>query len=192
MVGQQDSISTYEQLLWDKVVKMNHAKENGQDAFFDELLDETEMLAKLAPELHKEFASRKKDLDVLVNANLEELKVILKTVNDDITRDIVDAQKKAVIQWEYRSDMLEMILNLLNEFQLIPYMNPDIMQVLAEPVEEVEAEPLETEYVEEPTEEIEEEEEPEPEPAKIEPRQPMQQKTPVNPKIRRARKPIKK
>ena len=40
---------------------------------------------------------------------------------DEITKEVLSTQKKAIIQWEYRSDMLDTIIEIMNSFQMIPY-----------------------------------------------------------------------
>lgn len=117
-------IRTYEELVWDKVVKLNQAKEAGDDYFFDELLDEIEMIFKLVPDIERRYTESKNNLINLVSANLNELDKTISIIEDDITRELLTNQKKALIKWEYRSDMLESILNIINEFQMIPFANP--------------------------------------------------------------------
>jgi len=151
MVESQDlRIRSYEELLWDKVVKMSEAKEVGNDYFFDELLDETEMFLKLVPEMYQVFMENKNKFDTLVSQNLTEHKKLLISIEDDITRDLLDTQKKAIIKWEYRSDMLEMLLNLLNYFQMIPFTSISSAEMAGvaemEPEEEI-AEPTQPEPV---------------------------------------------
>jgi len=146
-------IRSFEELLWDKVVKMSQAKEMGNEYFFDELLEEAEMLIKLVPEIHQRFEQQKNQLDKLVDANLTALKIMSTKIDDDITRDLLKTQKTALIKWEFRNDMLEAVLQLLNDFQMIPFANPALSGMLAE------YEGYEEEEPEEPAE-IEEEEPP--------------------------------
>ena len=134
MVETEDMrIRNYEELLWDKVVKMSQAKEQGNDYFFDELLDEAEMLVKLVPPINQKFQEYKQTFDNLLRENIQSLKSSVGAIQDDITRDIVSAQKSTIIKWEYRSDMLEMIFNLLNDFQIIPFGNPYFSEMIASP-----------------------------------------------------------
>ena len=150
MVEEADkSIRTYEDLLWDKVVKMSQAKEQGNDYFFDELLDETEILIQLVPVIYARFAKEKKSQDYLLNENIQMLKATLALIQDDITKDLISTQKSAIIKWEYRSDMLEIVLKVLNEFQMIPFANPYISEVIATPEEPI-AEPVAEPVIEEP------------------------------------------
>ena len=135
------NIRTYEELLWDKVVKMSQAKEQGNEYFFDELLDETEMLLNLIPEIQSRYNAQKAEFDKDLNDNIQVLKNTLTAIGDDITRDLISTQKLAIIKWEYRSDMLEMIFKLLNEFQMIPFASPYESGVMASPETEVIAEP---------------------------------------------------
>lgn len=172
-------IRTYEELLWDKVVKMSQAKEEGNDYFFDELLDETEMLLKLVPEMNKVFSENKDAFDSLVSENLQELSKMLSSIEDDITRELINTQKKALIKWEYRSDMLEMLLNLLNYFQMIPFATLNVADMM-ETVEDVsEPEPEEeTEDVPPPPAPPQQIQQPAPQPVEQEQQPPTQIKEP--------------
>ena len=138
---EETKIRNYEELLWDKVVKMSQAKEQGNDYFFDELLDETEMLIGLVPEIQARYSQQKAGFEKDLNENIQVLKNTLTAIGDDITKDLLSTQKQAILKWEYRSDMLEMIFKLLNEFQMIPFASPYESGVTASPETEAIAEP---------------------------------------------------
>lgn len=135
-------IRTYEELVWDKIVKMSTAKETGNEYLFDELLDEIEMLFKLMPEIYAAFKPEKDELDKALQNNLKQAKNYTATIVDEITKEVITKQKQAVLAWEYRSDMLEMIFNLVNSFQMIPFTNPELSELAS--IEQAEFEPDET------------------------------------------------
>lgn len=170
-------IRTYEELIWNKIVKMTEAKEVGNEFLFDELLDEMEILFKLVPEIYEIFNGRKSQLDGLVRENMQEIKKITSGMQDEISKDILTGQRKAIIQWEYRSDVLDMIFQLLNEFQMIPFQNP-VLGDMSSYLEEGEF-ASDDEYDEEEEEEIYVEE-PEPVPQPPQQLQTQQYKQPQN------------
>jgi len=149
---------TYEELLLGRVGKLFDAKEEGNQYLFDEVLDEIEGLFGLAPELYNIYITKKEEHSNEVNQAMIQLQTQMATIDDEITKTVVDTQKKATIQWEYRSDMLDEIIAILNEFQMIPYQT----SIASAEMEYGELEP--------------EEEEQEPEPVPV--RQPVSQPQP--------------
>jgi len=117
-------VRTYEELLMDRISKAFIAKDEGDDYLFDEILDEVEMLFKLRPDVYPDFSNVKKRLEILVKQNLQKVNMEIATINDEILKELYKSQKTAIIKWEYRSDMLENILHILNNYQMIPYSNP--------------------------------------------------------------------
>jgi len=117
-------VRTYEELVMERISKAFIAKDEGDDYLFDEILDEVEMIFKLRPDIFPVFSKMKNELDVLVKQNIQKVELESSTINDEILKELYKTQKQAIIKWEYRSDMLENILNILNENQMIPYNNP--------------------------------------------------------------------
>lgn len=139
-------IKTYEELVWDKIVKLSEAKEVGEKYYFDELLDEIEMLFRLVPKLSNLLEAEKAELDKALITLKKEIKTYTDSINDDITRDLIQRQKTTLIEWDYRSDMLETILMILNEEQMIPFTNPLLGELSTTEEESVaDFEPLEKE-----------------------------------------------
>jgi len=118
--------TTFEDLLMDSVYHMRMAKREGEEYIFDELLDEVEMLFGLVPELNQNYLPTKQELEQLAAANINKVNIEAATIDDDILKDLFLAQKQAIIKWDFRTDMLETILTLMNDYQMIPYQNPFI------------------------------------------------------------------
>lgn len=116
--------TTFEDLLMDSIFNMRVAKREGAEYLFDELLDEVEMLFDLIPELSQSYLSTKQELERLASQNIQQIKAEAATIDDPILKDLFLAQKTAIVKWEFRTDMLDSILKLMNEYQMIPYANP--------------------------------------------------------------------
>jgi len=150
-------VRTYEELVMERISKAFIAKDDGDDYLFDEILDEIEMLFKLRTDIFPVFSKMKREMDVLVKQNIQKVSMETATINDEILKELYKTQKEAIIKWEYRSDMLENILNILNEFQMVPYTNPlvgemgfgdlDEIQGEEEATFEVDGEPEEPEQI---------------------------------------------
>ena len=150
--------TTYEDLLMDSIYHMRLAKREGEEYIFDELLDEVEMLFSLVPELKQLYLPAKQELERLAAQNIQQIKNDAATIDDDILKDLFLAQKTAIVKWDFRTDMLETVLNLMNDYQMLPYKNPYIGELSFGELEEVK----ETEEV--PYEEVPEEVQPPPQP----------------------------
>ena len=124
MVESKVGPRTFEELLMGRIGKLYEAKEAGDDYLFDEVLDEVEGLFGLVPELYTIFSRQKEELNVMATQNMKQLATQMSLIEDEITRRVIDTQKKATIKWEYRTDMLDLILSLVNEYQMIPFANP--------------------------------------------------------------------
>jgi len=121
--------TTYEDLLMDSIYHMRLAKRTGEEYIFDELLDEIEMLFGLVPELHQAYQPIKQHLEQLANQNMEEIQNEAATIEDDILKRLFKSQKTAMVKWDYRTDMLDAILNLMNDYQLVPFKNPYVSEL---------------------------------------------------------------
>jgi len=129
-------IRTYEELVWDKIVKLSEAKEAGNKFYFDEILDELEMLFRLVPKLSNALDKDKEELISSLKALKAEVNNYTNSIEDEITKQIIHSQKMSLLEWDYRSDMLESVLMILNEEQMIPFTNP-LLGEMGSPMEEV-------------------------------------------------------
>jgi len=120
---------SYEELLMGRIGRLYEAKEGGNGYLFDEVLDEVEGLFGLIPELHSIYVTKKAEGNADASLALQMLTSQTRAIDDAITRDIVSAQKKATIEWEYRSDMLDLIIIIVNEYQMIPFSSPFTSQM---------------------------------------------------------------
>jgi len=114
----------YENLVMGRIDKMFEAKELGNGVLFDELIDEVEMLFRMVPELKQEYMKVKVELDNDIRLAQAQTQALISAIEDPIIRDITAQQKKQTIEWEYRSDILESILTILDMYQMIPFINP--------------------------------------------------------------------
>jgi len=113
---------TYEELLMGRLGKLFDAKEEGNNYLFDEVLDEIEGLFALAPELLNIYLTKKNQHNKEAEVALQQMSIEISSLGaDDITKEVLKTQKTATIQWEYRSDMMDEIISILNEYQMIPY-----------------------------------------------------------------------
>ena len=113
---------TYEELLMGRLGKLYDAKEEGNGNLFDEIVDEIEGLFGLAPAILRPFLLLKeqhsREAEQLLNLMKQEISALSA---DDITREILRTQRRATIEWEFRGDIMDAIIQLLNEYQMIPY-----------------------------------------------------------------------
>ncbi|HDM25309.1 MAG TPA: hypothetical protein ENG24_01785 [Thermoplasmatales archaeon] len=116
-----DAGLTYEGIVMDRFFKAFYAKDVDNELLFDSIMDEIEMLFKLVPELYNSYKSEKQKLDEYLAKALDKVAEDVSSINDEILKNVYVAQKQNEILWDYRSDLLEMMLNKFNDYGLLPY-----------------------------------------------------------------------
>jgi len=120
---------TFEELLINRVAKAFESMDNVNAEFFDEILDELEMLFKLKPDMYEQLLKWKQYHDSIFQQNLELAKQKVALLEDEIAQEITIKYYQTKIEWSYRKDLLETMLNILNEFKLIPFTNPEYAEI---------------------------------------------------------------
>ena len=127
---------TFEELLINRVAKAFESMDNVNAEFFDEILDELEMLFKLKSDMYEQLIKWKKYHESIFQQNLDLSKQKVALLEDEIAQDITIKYYQTKIEWSYRKDLLESMLNILNEFKLIPFTNPEYAEIeTIEPIE---------------------------------------------------------
>lgn len=126
---------TYEELLINRVAKAFESMDNVNAEFFDEILDELEMLFKLKPDMYEQLIKWKHYHDSVFQQNLDLARKKVSLLEDEIAQDVTMKYYQTKIDWSYRKDMLETMINILNEYKLIPFTNPEYAEI--ETVEEL-------------------------------------------------------
>jgi len=139
-------IRTWEELVMDRMGQAFHAKDQNNPELFDNILEEIEMLVKLVPGMHEQLQSVKEHKKGLVKKGVEKAKEKAMACPDDITKEFVYRKEIYAIEWDYRTDMLSVVLSLLNDYQRIAFSNPDRTEMYSVKDEEPET----TMKVEEP------------------------------------------
>jgi|GEM_PF-4678940 len=161
---------TFEELLINRVAKAFESMDNVNAEFFDEILDELVMLFKLKPDMYEQLIKWKQYHETIFQQNLDLAKQKVSLLEDEIAQEITIKYYQTKIEWSYRKDLLETMLNILNEFKLIPFSNPEYAEI--EPIETVTSpEPIEPEVPTEPTSPLP----PPPAQPPIQPTQPIQE-----------------
>jgi hypothetical protein len=121
---------TYEELLIGRISKAFEAMDNTNQDFFDEIIDEIEMLFKLKPEMYSQLLEWKKyHQGVAEQAFRLAAQKIGMLEGDDIAQRITKQYYTNHIEWSYRKDMLESMINILNAFKMIPFSIPDYAEI---------------------------------------------------------------
>jgi len=121
---------TYEELLIGRISKAFEAMDNTNQDFFDEIIDEIEMLFKLKPEMFEQLLQWKRyHQGVAEQAFRLASQKISMLEGDDIAQRITKQYYTTHIEWSYRKDMLESMINILNAFKMIPFSIPDYAEI---------------------------------------------------------------
>ena len=125
---------TLEERLADKFDYLQIAREeksiDGSDVAFDEIAKSMEILLKGLPEAHEQLMLRKKELD---DAFIEERDNIVADANnarDDIQRDFIYSRRLESAKWDYREIYEEMIMDIMQEYQLVDMKRPTSVSVV--------------------------------------------------------------
>lgn len=120
---------TFEELLINRVAKAFESMDNVNAEFFDEILEELEMLFKLKPDMYEQLIKWKQYHESIFQQNLDLSKQKVSLLEDEIAQEITIKYYQTKIEWSYRKDLLETMLNILNEFKLIPFTNPEYAEI---------------------------------------------------------------
>jgi len=132
MVGEEKKyIRTWEELIMDRIGQIFHAKDQENGELFDSIMEEVEMLLKLVPTMYSELEAIKEHKLNLVKAGMKKAEEKAMTCPDDITKQFVYRKEVYVIEWDYRTDMLESILSILGAYQKIPFAQPQHTEMAA-------------------------------------------------------------
>ena len=154
-----ERVRTYEELLMSRIGKSFEAMDTSNEALFDEILDQLEMIFNLVPDLGEEYFKHKEALTKLAQEGYLASARKIEKMEDDYMRKIQKEIDDSTISWDYRKDLIESALKIMGKYNMIPFSNPVFAELEpAEMQEEVPEEPVEEP---EPVEEVEPVEQPE-------------------------------
>lgn len=120
---------TYEELLINRVAKAFESMDNVNAEFFDEILDELVMLFKLKEDMYEQLVKWKEYHETIFQQNLDLARKKVSLLEDEIAQEVTIKYYQTKIDWSYRKDMLESMINIMNEYKLIPFTNPDYASI---------------------------------------------------------------
>lgn len=174
----QPELKTMETLLMRRLEKLFEAMDDGYGPLVDEIIDEMEMLFKLKPPIYNEVIAIKESLLEEVEKAMQEVVQLSEMARDDIQRRRFLETEMDSIDWEYRKDYLESIIEIMGKYQMIPYLQPDVTEMQSQ---------YEIPHVDEQEQYIEEEQPPQqpvqqqPQQQRSQPQQQPQHPHPQNP-----------
>ena len=152
-----ETIKTYEELIISRIEKALSALDAEDISSFDRIFENTEPLLKLKPGLFDIYTKWK---NYYVSQLQQGYKIVAQKVSridDPYTKKIQQSYEESALEWGFRTDMLQKLLDILNNYQLVPFSSPDYAQIETqqetEQTEEqtpVEITPEDQESIEEP------------------------------------------
>jgi len=131
---------TYEELLMNRITRCFEAMDIENERLFDELLEEIEMLFKLVPQLYNDLQRAKQIYQSATDQAYQLSAQKIAMLTDDYNKEIRRTRDTTVIEWSFRKDMLEAVMNILNQNQMIPFTNPIYAEIETQPIEPAEPE----------------------------------------------------
>jgi len=146
----EPELITMEKLLIKRIDKLFEAIDNAIGDLFDDITDEIEMLLQLAPPIYEELMIEKRSLTKEMNSAIKSVSQISELARDDIYKQRFVVGETNSIEWDFRKDYTQAILNVMGKYQLIPFESPFIGEMNTfQPETEIE-EVVEPEEVEQP------------------------------------------
>lgn len=115
---------TLEDRLTRKFDDMQRAREGRQDSLFDELNRSIEVLLKAVPEAFEELMYEKQRLNNELEKEKQDIIYKANSARDEISRDVIFQSGVNKANWEYREVYEEVIIEILQKYDLIPMRRP--------------------------------------------------------------------
>jgi len=151
----EPELVTMENLLIKRIDKLFEAMDNAIGDLFDDITDEIEMIIHLVPPIYEELMIEKRILTKEMDSAIKSVSQISELARDDIYKQRFLVGETNSIEWDFRKDYIQIILNVMGKYQLIPFESPFIGEMTSihpeTKIEEV-VEPEEIEEVAEPEE----------------------------------------
>ena len=144
------NVITLEDRLANKFDWLQQARENEDAKLFDELVKSIIVLFKAKPSAHQEFMLEKTELDKELIELMQSIDYAANQATDEIYRQAT-LNEKFPLQWQYRESLEEMIMELMEKYNLIPM--KDSKPAIVEPVIEKYT-PVAVESIQQPPEPI--------------------------------------
>jgi len=158
----EPELITMEKLLTRRIDKLFEAMDNAIGDLFDDIIDEIEMLLRLAPPIYEELMIEKQALIREMDGAVKSVSQISELARDEIYKQRFLVGETSSIEWDFRKDYMQAIINIMGKYQLIPFESPFIGEMTSVPTQA----------------EIEEIEQPQPQPLEQPQPQPLEQPQP--------------
>jgi len=117
--SEKPSGSTLEERLAYKFDGLQLSREERNHELFDEIAKSIEILMKGLPEAYEELTALKEELIKGLNEELKSIEEEASMATDNIQREFITNQKSYGIKWEFREIYEELIMEVLQKFDLI-------------------------------------------------------------------------
>ena len=135
----EPELLTMEKLLIKRVDKLFEAMDNAIGDLFDDITDEIEMILQLVPPIYEELMIEKRFLTKEMDSAIKSVSQISELARDDIYKQRFVVGETNSIEWDFRKDYLQLILNVMGKYQLIPFESPFIGEMTSvQPETEIE------------------------------------------------------
>jgi len=138
---------TLEDRLADKFDLLQMSREQRNNIAFDEVARSIEVLLKAIPDAYNLLMIEKNELDKDLDEKLDDIERRADSAGSKIQADAIRSNESFMVQWDYREVYEEVIIELLQQFKLIPIRNPiygSIESVQEEPIEPIQEPPVQS------------------------------------------------
>jgi len=121
---------TSEKLLTRRIDKLVDAMNNAIGDLFDDIIDEIEMILRLAPPIYNELMIEKQALLKIIDNYKEVILHISERARNDTYKQRFIVSETSSIEWDFRKDYMQSIINIMGKYQLIPFESPFIGEMM--------------------------------------------------------------
>lgn len=138
-------VRTLEDRLANKFDMLQLAREQRNDIIFDEIARSIEVLLKAVPDAYKLLMEEKKNLDKDLEDKSQDIQKRAENAQNKITADAIISNEGFILEWDYREVYEELVIELLQQFKLIPIRSPiyggiqpaDIQEIMSQEPKEL-------------------------------------------------------
>jgi len=145
--------TSLEDRLARKFDELQLARETRNHIAFDEIAKSIEVLLKSIPTAHKDLTKQKDELEEDLDSIIQEIENKANNALDQISQEAILNNEGFSAEWDYRETYEEVIMEVLQKYDLIPIRNPAYASIESQPSTAIQEPASKREIMHQPQEE---------------------------------------
>lgn len=115
-------VGTFEEIIWDRLVKLTEAMDAEDGATFDRVLQTFEIwTSNINPQMYKEYMDTKAPIDKATEQALVKVEKEALTKGDRVKQEEYEVKEKYAIYWDARIRFMNLLIHTSYSFGYIPF-----------------------------------------------------------------------